>query len=184
VKQNEQKMTKYIILLRGINVGGHRKVPMAELRELFTKSGFKNVQTYIQSGNVFLESSDNSKKIKIIAEELILQHFGFEVTTLVKTESELKTIYGSCPFQNDVKEKSYFMMLDSLPDSTGLEEVSELSYKEEEIHITDNCIYFSSANGYGRTKFNSNFFERKLKVNATARNYKTMLKLLAMVKET
>ena len=89
MKQNEQKMTKYIILLRGINVGGHRKVPMAELRELFTKSGFKNVQTYIQSGNVFLESSDNSKKIKIIAEELILQHFGFEVTTLVKTESEL-----------------------------------------------------------------------------------------------
>ena len=183
MKQNEQKMTKYIILLRGINVGGHRKVPMAELRELFTKSSFKNVQTYIQSGNVFLESSDNSKKIKIIAEELILQHFGFEVTTLVKTESELKTIFGSCPFQNDVKEKSYFMMLDSLPDSTGLEEVSELSYKEE-IHITDNCIYFSSANGYGRTKFNSNFFERKLKVNATARNYKTMLKLLAMVKET
>lgn len=184
MKQNEQKMTKYIILLRGINVGGHRKVPMAELRELFTMSGFKNVQTYIQSGNMILESSYNSKKIKTTAEELILQHFGFEATTLVKTESELKTIFDSCPFQNDVKEKSYFMMLGSMPDREGLEEVSELSYKGEEINITNNCIYFFSANGYGRTKFNSNFFERKLKVNATARNYKTMLKLLAMVKET
>ena len=128
--------------------------------------------------------SENAKKIKTTAEEFILQHFGFEVTTLVKTESELKIIFDSYPFQNDVKEKSYFMMLDGLPDSEGLEEVSELSYKQEEIHITDNCIYFSSANDYGRTKFNSNFFERKLKVNATARNYKTMLKLLAMVKET
>ena len=76
------------------------------------------------------------------------------------------------------------MILDNLPNVSGLEEVSELTYEGEEFMITDNAIYFYSANGYGRTKFNSNFFERKLKVNATARNYKTMIKLLAIVKET
>ncbi|MBT8244420.1 MAG: DUF1697 domain-containing protein [Winogradskyella sp.] len=177
-------MKTCIVLLRGINVGGHRKVPMAELRELFSKSGFKNVQTYIQSGNVVLQSSDDSKKIKTTVEKLIFHHFGFEVTTLVKTESELKMIFDACPFQDKEKEKSYFMMFENLPDKSSLEEVSKLSYTGEEIYITDDCIYFFSAIGYGRTKFNSNFFERKLKVNATARNYKTMLKLLAMVEET
>ncbi|GGI55817.1 DUF1697 domain-containing protein [Winogradskyella haliclonae] len=176
-------MKIYIALLRGINVGGHRKVLMAELRELLSKSGLKDVQTYIQSGNVVFQSSDTAKHIKSNIEKAILDYFGFEVTTLIKTDDQLKAIFDNCPFQNEEKEKSYFMMLDSIPDKIGLEEVSELSYSGEEFHITDNCIYFFSANGYGRTKFNSSFFERKLKANATARNYKTMLKLLAMVKE-
>lgn len=177
-------MNKYVILLRGINVGGHRKVPMAELREILSDSGFKNVVTYIQSGNVILQSSQNSKNIKTKIEKVILKHFGFEVIVIVKTKEELKEIFDNCPFQQQTKEKSYFMILDSLPDKFGLQEVSSLTHIGEEFHITYTSIYFFSANGYGRTKFNSNFFERKLKVNATARNYKTMLKLLAMTNET
>ena len=177
-------MSVFIVLLRGINVGGHRKVPMAELRELLSNSGYNNVQTYVQSGNVVLQSSFDSIKLKQELEKIILNHFGFEVKVLVKTYSELKTIYETCPFQKEEKEKSYFMILDNLPNVPDLEEVSKLSYDGEEFKITNNSIYFYSANGYGRTKFNSNFFEHKLKVNATARNYKTMLKLLAMAKET
>ena len=177
-------MNKYVVLLRGINVGGHRKVPMAELREILFDSGFKNVQTYIQSGNVVMQSSDDAKKIKTIIEKAIFNYFGFEVTVIVKTDEELKEIFDNCPFQQQTKEKSYFMILDSLPDKFGLQEVSSLTHIGEEFHIAYTSIYFFSANGYGRTKFNSNFFERKLKVSTTARNYKTMLKLLAMTNET
>ncbi|WP_299117684.1 DUF1697 domain-containing protein [uncultured Winogradskyella sp.] len=177
-------MNVFVILLRGINVGGHRKVPMTQLRELLSNSGYVNVQTYIQSGNVVLQSPSDSKILKQDLEESILNHFGFEVTILVKTNTELKAIYKACPFQNEEKEKSYFMFLDTSPNTEGLAEVSKLEYIGEKVSITENCIYFFSANGYGRTKFNSNFYERKLKVNATARNYKTMLKLLAMAKET
>ena len=176
-------MKTYIILLRGINVGGHRKMPMTELRQLLSNSGYANVQTYIQSGNVVLQSSSDSKILKQDLEETILNHFGFEVKVLVKTDAEFKAIYAACPFQNEEKEKSYFMMLDGIPDASDLTEISKLEYNGEKVNITKNCIYFYSANGYGRTKFNSNFFERRLKVNASARNHKTMLKLLVMVEE-
>ncbi|SHG99660.1 DUF1697 domain-containing protein [Winogradskyella jejuensis] len=176
-------MSVFVVLLRGINVGGHRKVPMAELRELLANSGYANVQTYIQSGNVVLQSTLNSEDIKLHVEEIILNHFGFEVTVLVKTYAELKAIFDFCPFQIEEKEKSYFMMLDAAPNAEGFDEVSNLEYSGEKVYITEKCIYFFSTNGYGRTKFNSNFFERRLKVNATARNHKTMLKLLAIAKE-
>jgi len=176
-------MKTYVVFLRGINVGGHRKVPMSELRELLSKSGYDNVQTYIQSGNVVLQSSNNQKSLKQDIEKAILNHFGFEVTVLVKTNVDLKAIYENCPFQREEKEKSYFIILDTLPNAEGLEEVSKLEYNGEKVSIKENCIYFFSVNGYGRTKFNSNFYERKLKVNASARNHKTMLKLLAMVEE-
>lgn len=177
-------MNSYIILLRGVNVGGHRKIPMAELRKLLFSLGYENVQTYIQSGNVVLQSEKSSEQIKLQIEEEILECFGFDVVILVKLHKKLQHIFSACPFTPEEKEKSYFMMLDNNPDAKRLEEVSKLSFKDEKFHITDDCIYFYSATGYGRTKFNSNFFERQLKVNVTARNYKTMLKILAIAKET
>ena len=78
-------MNTYIALLKGINVGGHKKVPMADLRELLSKSGFENVQTYIQSGNVILQSNNSDiSKIESDIEKSIEDYFGFEVSVLVK----------------------------------------------------------------------------------------------------
>ena len=68
-------MKTYIVLLKGINVGGHKKVPMAELRELLNKSGFEDVQTYIQSGNIILKSSEKPNLIEKKIHEAILTHF-------------------------------------------------------------------------------------------------------------
>ena len=73
-------MKTFIALLRGINVGGHKKVPMAELRALLSKSGFENVQTYIQSGNVIFQTSENNiPNIESIIQKAIFDHFGFEI---------------------------------------------------------------------------------------------------------
>ncbi|MEW4923821.1 DUF1697 domain-containing protein [Algibacter sp. 2305UL17-15] len=172
-------MHTYIALLRGINVSGQKKIPMAELRELLSKAGLKNVQTYIQSGNVVFQSSEESKeKLELKIHNAIKAHFGFEVPILVKTPKELQQIFDDCPFPEDKKINSYFMMLYSAANKDLVNEVSKLSYPNEAFKITDNAVYFYCSTGYGKAKFSNNFFERKLKVTATARNYKTMVKLV------
>ncbi|MFD2543347.1 DUF1697 domain-containing protein [Lacinutrix gracilariae] len=175
-------MYTYVALLRGINVGGHKKVPMATLRERLTKAGFKNVQTYIQSGNVVLQSSEkNTKTIEAIIGKTILSYFQFEVAVLVKTKQELDTIFKDCPFENEKKEASYFLLLQETPDKDLVALASKKEYKNEEYKIINNCIYFYNEAGYGKSKFNANYFERALKTPATARNYRTMKKLIDLI---
>ncbi|MGM5469494.1 DUF1697 domain-containing protein [Flavobacteriaceae bacterium LMO-SS05] len=177
-------MNTYIALLKGINVGGHKKVPMSELREILSKSGYENVRTYIQSGNVILQSSEGSiQKIEATIKSAILDYFGFEVSVLVKTASELKRIFESSPFSEEKKKTSYFMMLHDTPQAELVKMASEKTYEDEEYKIIKDCIYFFCAKGYGQAKFNINFFERKLNTFATSRNYNTMLKLLSLSQE-
>lgn len=173
-------MKTYIVLLKGINVGGHKKVPMADLRELLSKSGFENVQTYIQSGNVVLQSSENVKTIESKIQKAILAHFGFEVSVLVKTRLDLERIFNTCPFSEEKKKASYFMMLHKTPNDDLVKDTSEKVYEGEEYKIIKDCIYYYNVKGFGQAKFNTNYFERKLNTFATARNYNTMIKLLEL----
>jgi uncharacterized protein (DUF1697 family) len=174
-------MKTYIALLRGINVSGQKKIPMVELRDLLSKEGFLDVQTYIQSGNVIFKSSEkNIQKLQLKIHNSIKNHFGFEVPILIKTHKKLKQIFDDCPFSEEKKTNSYFTMLYSVPEENLVSEVSKINYPNEEFVITNDCIYLYCSIGYGRAKFNNNFFERKLKTTSTARNYKTMVKLMAM----
>jgi len=174
-------MKTYIALLRGINVGGHKKVPMAELRALLSKSRLENVQTYIQSGNVIFQSNESVKHVlEDSIHNAIKDHFGFEVPVLVRNRAEIKTIFNNCPFPEEKKVNSYFTMLSEIPNKDLVDEASQKIYPNEAYIILKDCIYFFCATGYGNAKFNLNFFERKLKVNATSRNYKTMVKLLSL----
>ena len=177
-------MKTYIALLKGINVGGHKKVPMADLRELLTKSWFENVQTYIQSGNVILQSSKSDiSVIENNIQESIMDHFGFEISVLVKTRSDLKRIFNDSPFSEEKKKASYFMLLRNTPEDDLVKVASEKVYEGEEYKILKDCIYFFCEKGFGQAKFNANFFERKLKTFVTARNYNTMVKLLSLSEE-
>ena len=177
-------MKTYIALLKGINVGGHKKVPMAELRELLSKSGFENVQTYIQSGNVILQSNNSDiSKIESDIEKSIEDYFGFEVSVLVKTRQDLQRIFDDSSFTEDKKKASYFMMFHDCPSDDLVKEASEKVYEGEEYKIINNCIYYYYEKGLGKAKFNVNFFERKFKTFATARNYNTMVKILSLSAE-
>lgn len=174
-------MNNYIALLRGINVGGHKKVPMAELRASLTKLGLENVTTYIQTGNIFFQSLlEDNKTLEAKIKTSILDHFGFEVSVLVRTRDHVHTIFEKCPFPEEKKVNSYFAILSDVPDTDLVKEASEKTYDNEEYSIIDDAIYFYCGNGYGNAKFSLNFFERKLKVAATARNFKTMVKLLSL----
>ena len=105
-------MTRVIVFLKGINVGGHKKVPMEELRKLLTNEGFENVQTYIQSGNIILQSSEsNLGDIEETIKKAILDHFGFDMSAILKTKHDIKRIFDDCPFFEEKKKASFFTML-------------------------------------------------------------------------
>lgn len=173
-------MKTYIALLRGINVSGHKKILMADLRALLEKSGLQNVKTYIQSGNVVFSSSEKKETVATIIVEAIQKKYGWEVPVLVLTSTEIKSILDNCSFSEDKKEKSYFILLKNKATTETVLETLKLSSSKEEFVITNSCVYIYYELGAGKSKFGTNFFERKLKVKATARNYRTMAKLLAM----
>ena len=174
-------MKTYVALIRGINVGGHKKVPMAILRDVLNKADFQDVKTYIQSGNIVFKSTEkNSKTIERIIQKSIESYFSFLVPVIVKTKEELQFIFDSCHLSDEKRRESYFVLFDDIPDSELVKEVESITFENEEFSIVRDCLYFYSSTGYGRTKFNMNSIEKKLKVNATSRNFKTIVKLLEL----
>ncbi|HPE84122.1 MAG TPA: DUF1697 domain-containing protein [Aequorivita sp.] len=172
-------MQTYIALLRGINVGGHKKLKMEDLKLLCEDLGFEDVVTYIQSGNVVFSAKEEKDISDKIAKE-IEKRFGWEVPVLVKTADAIEKILKDCPFEEAKKAEAYFMLLATPPKKELMEAVSEISYPNEEFMLTPDCVYIHFGNGYGNAKLNNNFFEKKLEVAATTRNYRTLAKLVEM----
>lgn len=172
-------MNTYIALLRGINVGGHKKILMADLKTLFESVGFEQVTTYIQSGNVVFKSKKETNLDAKIT-KAIESKYGFIVPVLIKKVSELSEIISKCPFSDEKREKSYFLLLKENPSLDNVALTAPFSNLKEEFHIVQNCVYIYYVEGAGKAKLGNNFFEKKLKVSATARNFRTMTKLLAL----
>lgn len=180
-------MKTYIALLRGINVGGHRKIKMVDLKAMLNKMGFKDVVTYIQSGNVVFNSSElESNQLAEKIKNGITQTFGFDVPVLVKSRDELKSIFDKNPFTeaSDIENKRiYFALLKETPQSELVAAFSNEKYTGELFEVSDACVYLNYSKGAGKAKLSNNLIERKLKVSATSRNYRTMAKLLEICME-
>ena len=173
----------YIALLRGINVGGKKRIKMADLVEALEPLSLKNIRTYLQSGNVIFEhDSIDSDEIAKNIQEKINEAFGISVNVIIRTEEELEDIINSNPFikNQDIQiDKLHVTFLKELPDSIAM----DLNKSEnEEFEVNGREIYLYLPNGYGRTKLTNNIFEKKLKTTATTRNWKTTNKLLEMSK--
>ncbi|MDY0781118.1 DUF1697 domain-containing protein [Tenacibaculum sp. IB213877] len=171
-------MKTYIVLLRGINVSGKNKLPMAELRQLLKDEGFQNVQTYIQSGNIVVASQKNKDEVTQSIHQVIKNTYGYEVPVLVKTVQEWQKAIDNNPFKAVEEKQQYFTFLSQKPSQVTI----EVDAKEDEFKLIDEVVYVNAVGGYGSTKLNNNFFENKLKVSATTRNLKTTLKLFEMAK--
>ena len=173
-------MKTYISLLRGINVSGQKKIKMTDLKTLYEELGFKNVQTYIQSGNVvFKYKETDAAQLQQLIFDKIKIHYDFEVPNLILTPQEVEDALKNNPF-NDI-EKMYFTFLNQIPTQENIEKLYTYSFEEEYYELIGKVIYFHCPNGAGRAKMNNNFFEQKLKVTATSRNLNTTKKLLKMV---
>jgi uncharacterized protein (DUF1697 family) len=179
-------MKIYIALLRGINVSGHKLIKMTELKEMFQKAGFSNVTTYIQSGNVvFSAKEEDIFSIQAKIKTNILKTFGFDVDVQVLDVEKLNRITLNHSFLKENEDRIkfiYYTLLDEKPNEELVKELEQLEQTTEFFKITDEVIYCFYPNGVGRAKWHGTFFEKKLKVSSTTRNYNTMKKLTELSK--
>jgi uncharacterized protein (DUF1697 family) len=179
----EESVT-YFCFLRGINVSGHNPIKMPDLRKQFENLGFSNVVTYIQSGNViFSAKKSDCHELAALIEKQIADGFGLSVSAIVFEFEELLKIFKTNPFTRDnlISENHlYFTLMAELPEDRNVK-APESSYGDpDKFVISRHCIYIYCPGGYGRTKLNNSFFERKLKVIATTRNFQTIHTMLTM----
>ena len=187
-------MQTYVALLRGINVSGQKSILMADLKGLFESLKFKDVRTYIQSGNVVYRERDgkagrageagraggSARKI----EKAILKRFGFEVTVLVRTAEELAGILGNNPFGKSglgEGDKVYISFLSAIPENALVKAQAPVSKDGDRWIFKGSEAYILCKHGFGKTVFSNGYLEKKLGVRATTRNLQTvaMLHVLA-----
>jgi uncharacterized protein (DUF1697 family) len=170
-------MNKYIVLLRGINVSGKNKLPMQELRDLLNELGYQNVQTYIQSGNIILETVEKKTEIIQKIKKGIADTFGYNVPVIVKTVNEWEKAIAKYPFSIENPKIVAFVFLNQSTTETVIE---IKGIQDDEYQIENDLVYIYCPNGFGRSKLTINVFEKKLNVIATSRNYNTTKKLLEL----
>lgn len=180
----------YISLLRGINVSGQKKILMTDLKSLYESLGFTNVRTYIQSGNVIFDSNDRftNKTISKKIERKIIDKYGFEVSVFVKATKEFEAVNALYPFSEiyDLNPKKTFVtLLNETPSERNIRVLQSIDLLPDEYLIFDKVIFWYCVDSY-TSKLSNNFFENKLKVVGTTRNWTTMNKLaeIATNKET
>lgn len=175
---------KQIALLRGVNVGGKNKIIMEELRQLFGSIGLKNVESYIQSGNIVFESSDDEVTNGVKIEEAILKEFGLKIPAFVISEERLVNALEMNPFDTLEFKPSYllFIFLDGAPNCQQMDQIATAKTDGELTEMINQVIYAYYPNGSGRSKLSLNLIESKLGVKATARNLTTIEKLVEMTK--
>lgn len=174
-------METYIAMLRGINVSGHKIIKMDALRKAFEDSGYGNVRTYIQSGNVIFTSvKTSSGKLEKSISGIISGAFGFEAPVIVRDLKEMKEIIKENPFLKDAKcdaKNLYAILLSDEPAKRLKDKIPEAPNDDTMHRITGKTVYLYCPDGYGNTKLTNAFFEKHLKVTATARNWKTICEL-------
>ena len=176
-------MKTCIALLRGINVSGKNLIKMVELRETLTGIGLQNIRTYIQSGNIVFESDEAGDRLADIISSQIHSRFGFNIPVIVLLQDELRRIRDNNPFiaTADVIEKQlYVTLLGSAPEQAIVDHINSLDFSPDQLIFAGKAIYLNLVTGAANTKITNALLEKKLKVNATARNWNTVLKLCEM----
>jgi uncharacterized protein (DUF1697 family) len=176
--------TTHIAMLRGINVSGHKIVKMDRLRASFDALGFRNVRTYVQSGNVVFEAkvaapAELPPKIAM----RIARDFGFSVPVTVLTAAEMGRVVKENPFlkeQGIDLSKLHVTFLSDLPPGAGLKKLSAMPAGPDRFHCHRTSVYLHCPEGYGTTKLSNNAIEKALALGATTRNWKTVTTLHQM----
>lgn len=176
------KRVKYVSVLRGINVGGKRKVLMADLKNLYAELGFTNCISHIQSGNIIFDYPNSSNsELAISIQNAITEKYGFEVPVIVRKRNEWEQSVQSNPYADShEKENLYLTFLNETPKSELTEALNKLNFEADRFQIVDKDVFIYCPGKYHKTKLSNHFFESKLKVKATTRNWNTILKLLEL----
>ncbi|MDQ6617660.1 MAG: DUF1697 domain-containing protein [Actinomycetota bacterium] len=176
---------RYVALLRGVNVSGHNPVAMKDLRALCQALPADHVETYLQSGNVVFRSAvADPERLSAAIEARIRSLMGLDVAVLVRSSEELDRVVAGNPFVTGDRDRSqlYVTFLATPPDSGRVAALSAspAASGSDAYRLGRREVYLSCPGGYGRTKLNNAFFERKLGVVATTRNWRTVTTLAQM----
>ncbi|PFJ16967.1 cytoplasmic protein [Bacillus cereus] len=171
-------MTIYIALLKGINVGGHKGIKMADLKKMFELIGLTKVKTYIQSGNVAFESEEEMSFLKERIEREIKNVFDFDVPVMLRTIDELVTIINNCPYESDALlegESIHVSFLANVLSEKDSDQLLALKSESEDCYINEEVVYLYFKNSIRDSKLAKQF--QKLHTPATVRNWRTVNKL-------
>jgi uncharacterized protein (DUF1697 family) len=174
-------MARYVALLRGINVGRHKRMPMADLRDLLSGLGYTDVKTLLQSGNaVFSAPARSPGTVERAIEKAVVDRFGFDVRVLVRTRDEIEAAVAANPLP--VPDGSRFLVsfLDKDPAGSRVRQLDPAEFEPERFAIGAKVLYIWCARGFMDSKLLPELSDERLGVVATARNWNTVTKLLAM----
>ena len=180
-------MTTHLALLRAINVSGHNMIKMEALKTMLENIGFTNVRTYLQSGNVFVDTEEESaSKVGFIIKQEIFKVFGHEVYTIVIKKEDLELCLKNSPFlkEKDVDTKKLYVAFTSVElKKENINDLKISQFKPDEASIDGNRIFIKYAVGAGKTRLEGKYIEKKLNVIVTMRNWNTITNLLNMYSE-
>lgn len=175
-------MPSRIALLRGINLGPNRRVPMAELRTLLDEAGYEGVATYVQSGNIVLDSDQPSERLEAELAHLIGERFGLEVPVVSRTRDELAAVVELNPLGEVAVEPKRYQVsfLSEELSSKTVEALQSVRVDPEALHVEPKEIYAWHPAGVARSRLWNKLAGSGLGVTATARNWITVCRLLEM----
>ena len=176
----------YVALLRGINVGGKNMLPMKTLAALFAKAGCLDVVTYIQSGNVVFRAAEPvASRVAGVIAKAVSDRLGFRAPVVMRTAAELRAVARSNPFLRPGTETDALHVM-FLADRPAPEKVAGLDLQRslpDRFEVRGREVFLHCPNGVGRTRLTNDYFDTKLATTSTMRNWRTVLKLVAMTGE-
>jgi len=179
-------MNSYIAFIRGVNVGGSKKIKMTDLVRACESAGLQNVRTYLQSGNVVFNSLISGVDILSQMIQLIIQQrFDLSISVILRTPGDLQQIICRNPFSSDdlPPDKLSVTFLSGIPEGSRVDRLRGVKDPVDKFFIVDREIYLYCPKGFARTRFTNGYFEKYLAVAGTARNWRTVKSLFKMTNE-
>ena len=173
-------MIRWVALLRGINVGGRTKVPMADLRALCASLGWSGVETYIASGNVLFEAEEEAAALEGALEQALEGKFGTTFPVIVRSASSWPALLAGNPFAEaaEAEPNRLMMMLSKrLPEANAAQAIQERARDGERVAQAGEAIWIHYPAGSGTSRLSPSLIDKLIGSPATARNYRTVLKL-------
>ncbi|MFA6312809.1 MAG: DUF1697 domain-containing protein [Sterolibacterium sp.] len=173
-------MKTYVILLRGVTPTGRNRVPMAELRVALAEAGLADVRTYIQSGNVIAGSNLALARVGPLVHHAIKQRIGADLAVIARTPQQFASVLKRNPFPLVDSSRLYFSLLASPPSPEALRGLLDTDFGADRVTVVGDTLYTLYATKLSDSRFTNNYFERKLKVAATTRNFNTVSRLVEL----
>lgn len=179
-------MRAYVVLLRGIMPYGRNKVPMATLRAILSEAGLRDIQTYIQTGNIVAKSKLDRAELETLVHDEIREKIGAHIPVIARTAEQLRVAFEQNPFANVDTTRVYFSLLNKSPHREQREKFLRNDFSPDTVQLIGDALYTLYNTRQSDSKFTNSFFEKHLEVVSTSRNFNTMSKLveLSSIQET